>query len=369
MAFIRSDAMHDVNVAIIGGGLSGLYAAHLLSHMKIDFQLFEARDRLGGRILSTPNSGPRHDLEPSWLWPAFQPRMAALAATLGLQTFAQHTSGAMLIEKSAHEAAKRVCGFESGSPSIRISGGSGQLTQALAASVAPERLMLNARVIGLKLQAPGVSLNIETKQGLREQSFTHVITAMPLRLLAQDFSFEPAMPATTIERWVETPTWMAPHAKYIALYDHPFWREAGLSGMAQSHVGPMVEIHDASDSHGSAALFGFIGLPVTARQSVDEATLLDRCRLQMVRLFGKQAETPQAHYIKDWAADPLTATHRDYDSRQGHFSRGHSKLAQDAWSPHLFVAGTEASVEHNGYMEGALESAESAVEKLRRLTK
>lgn len=70
------------------------------------------------------------------------------------------------------------------------------------------------------------------------------------------------MPATTIERWAETPTWMAPHAKYIALYDHPFWREAGLSGMAQSHVGPMAEIHDASDSNGSAALFEFIGLPV-----------------------------------------------------------------------------------------------------------
>lgn len=359
--------MYNLKVAIIGGGLSGLYAARLLSHLNIDFQLFEARDRLGGRILSTPSTGARHDLGPSWLWPDFQPRMADLVPALGLSTFAQLSKGVTLIEISAHEPPKRVCGFESGSPSVRITGGVEQLTQALAASIAPERLMLNAQVTRMKLQLRGVTLNIDTKHGPIELSFTHVITAMPLRLLAQDITLEPAMPATTTERWVETPTWMAPHAKYIALYERPFWREAGLSGMAQSQAGPMEEIHDASDSGGSAALFGFIGLSATARQSVDETTLLEQCRLQMVRLFGTQAETPRAHYIKDWAADPLTATHRDHDSRQGHFCKGYSTLIQDVWSTKLFVAGTEASSEHNGYMEGALESAESAVEKLRRL--
>lgn len=30
----------------------------------------------------------------------------------------------------------------------------------------------------------------------------------------------------------------------FAIYDRPFWREAGLSGTAQSMVGPLAEIHD-----------------------------------------------------------------------------------------------------------------------------
>ena len=60
-------------VLIIGGGLAGLTAARLLHHAGIGFQLLEARDRLGGRILSTDASGEvsddGFDLGPSWFWP------------------------------------------------------------------------------------------------------------------------------------------------------------------------------------------------------------------------------------------------------------------------------------------------------------
>ena len=42
----------QTQVAIIGGGLAGLPAAHLLHRAGVSFQLFEARDRLGGRILT-----------------------------------------------------------------------------------------------------------------------------------------------------------------------------------------------------------------------------------------------------------------------------------------------------------------------------
>lgn len=356
--------MQNLSIAIIGGGLSGLYTARLLTQMNIPCHVFEARGRLGGRILSTPGDGTGHDLGPSWFWPDFQPRMAALVSALGLGTFAQHSEGAMLVERSAQGMAKPVAGFESGSPSMRVRGGVGQVTQALAASLAPEQVLMNARVVGMRLHRPGVALQIETPQGALTRVFTHVITAVPPRLLAQDMGFEPPLPATTLERWAHTPTWMAPHAKYVARYQRPFWRDSGLSGMAQSHVGPMVEIHDASDAAASAALFGFVGVPAVARRALGEAALLEQCRLQLVRLFGPAAASPVAHYLKDWAADPLTATQRDREHQQGHFSRGYRTPARDGWSPYLFVAGSEASTEHNGYMEGALEAAQLAVEAL-----
>ncbi|NWA45798.1 FAD-dependent oxidoreductase [Pseudomonas reactans] len=360
--------MQKLAVAIIGGGLSGLYTARLLANMNIDFQLFEGRHRLGGRIESTPENGPQHDLGPAWLWPDFQPRMAALVQALGLNLFRQHSEGDMLVERFAHQAARRIPGFESASPSMRIGGGMQQLVKALAASIDPKRVFLNARVVSMQLNEASIMLRFDTSQNMQQRHFTHVITAMPLRLLAQDIIFEPALSGTTIEHWFETPTWMAPHAKYVALYDSPFWRAQGLSGMAQSHLGPMVEIHDASDSSASAALFGFLGVPATERQMMNDATLLEQCRLQLVRLFGEQAAKPGAHYLKDWAADPLTATHRDHEAKRGHFSRPHAKPIEDAWSARLLVAGTEASFEHNGYMEGALDAAEFALGKFLKLT-
>lgn len=357
--------MNNLRVAIIGGGLSGLYTARLLTQMNVAFVLFEARERLGGRILSTPGNGPAHDLGPAWWWPDFQPRMAALISALGLIVFPQYSDGATLLEKSPHETAKRVRGYASGNLSMRIQGGVSQLTQALAAQIAPERVVLNARISGMRLSDSGITLHTDAGQGVSEQSFTHVISAVPLRLLAQDIHFEPRRSPTIIQRWSGTPTWMAPHAKYVAVYDRPFWHDEGLSGTAQSHVGPMVEIHDASDASASAALFGFVGIPATERLAMGEAALLEQCHLQLVRLFGGQAATPVAHYIKDWAADRLTASPADLETRQRHFATGYSRPDQDAWSKRLLVSGTEASIEHNGYMEGALDAAESAVERLR----
>lgn len=358
--------MNTLKVAIIGGGLSGLYTAYLLSQMKVDYVLIEARDRLGGRILSTPAPGPQHDLGPAWLWPDFQPRMAALVKALGLDTFRQYGAGAMLFERSAQEPATRSHGYASGNASMRIQGSVNQLIKALAARVPTERMMLNTQVSRVQLRSSMVALHTpDARSPLHALHFSHVITALPLRLLAQDISFDPALAPAMLEHWRETPTWMAPHAKYIALYDQPFWREDGLSGMAQSRVGPMVEIHDASEVPGSAALFGFIGIPAAIRQAMSPTALLEQCRAQLVRLFGQGAASPVAHCIKDWARDEFTATSRDSETSATHARMRPLGPVQRTWSTHLLIAGSEASYEHGGYMEGALDAAEVAVSRLR----
>ena len=67
-------------------GLAGLSAAHLLQKAGVEFHLFEARDRAGGRILSVVDLGvlAEHgfDLGPSWFWPQMYPVMGEFVGRL-----------------------------------------------------------------------------------------------------------------------------------------------------------------------------------------------------------------------------------------------------------------------------------------------
>jgi monoamine oxidase len=196
----------------------------------------------------------------------------------------------------------------------------------------------------------------------------HAVLAAPPRLLAGTVHFTPALDAATAERWRQTATWMAPHAKFFALYDHPFWREAGLSGAARSMVGPLVEIHDATSASGQAALFGFVGVPAPQRRQAGEQAVIAAATAQLARLFGAEAASPRATLFKDWAADPLTATEDDQSGGEHPYPDPRPWVGGD-WQHRLVVAGSETSRTEPGYLAGAVEAAERAAgEVARRLS-
>lgn len=114
----------SARIAIIGGGLSGLTAAMLLEQQGVrDVVLFEARQTLGGRILSVDAAGAvvdarepaldRFDLGPSWFWPGLQPQLDRLVDELGLRRFAQFEEGDLLVERAPREAPLRMKGYAS----------------------------------------------------------------------------------------------------------------------------------------------------------------------------------------------------------------------------------------------------------------
>lgn len=81
------------DVVVVGAGLAGLSAARALHEAGASVKVLEARDRVGGRVLSHPlESGSVVDLGAQWLGPG-QDRMLALAKELGLTTFPQRHSG------------------------------------------------------------------------------------------------------------------------------------------------------------------------------------------------------------------------------------------------------------------------------------
>jgi monoamine oxidase len=352
--------MTDTTVAIIGAGLSGLNAARLLHRAGVDFHLFEARDRVGGRILTLDELGALaedgFDLGPSWFWPQMHPVMGELVDELDLPFFQQHSTGDMVFERTSRESPQRVPGFAQEPRSMRLAGGTAALVRALMRDLPLDRLHFSTPVSALRLMGEGVEIIASD----RIITARHVIAALPPRLFAQKVSLHPAPVSRDLIRWQATATWMAPHAKVFALYDRPFWRDAGLSGMAQSMVGPLVEIHDATTASGKAALFGFVGVPAANRAALGDEALIHAAIQQLTRLLGPEAGSPAATLIKDWAQDQWTATNADAASsahpapQAGAWVTGH-------WRGRLLMAGSEASPSDPGYLAGAIEASQKAV--------
>lgn len=351
------------SVIIVGGGLSGLFAASCLQDAGIDFQLLEARNRFGGRILSVDAAGQPSadgfDLGPSWFWPAMHPRMAGIVEALKLRAFPQYAEGDVVLERSRAEAPQRFRAMAQQPPSMRLAGGTAALVSALVSRLPQERLHLETHVTRMAVHGGGVTLWAHAAGENRQMQAMQVILALPPRLAAAMISFAPQLEEQTLALWARTATWMAPHAKFFALYDQPFWRDAGLSGTAQSSLGPLVEIHDATTASGAAALFGFIGLNHAQRMALGRDGLVAASVAQLARLFGPRAAQPSATLMKDWTADPLTATADDRIA-EGHPVPGRADWVSGSWSSCLSLAASETSAADPGYLAGALDAAARA---------
>ena len=357
--------MQNVRIAIVGAGLAGLYAAYSLEKKGIkDYVILEAREILGGRIASTihcddntdaPVTGG-FDLGPAWFWPAFQTDMARLVDELELETFQQFETGDMLLERSSHQPPERTRGYVNSPPSMRIAGGMYSLIDALYRRLDSARVLRGRAVRHLRMAEPYVELVSDNANGETLSHFAdHVLLAMPPRLVESQVTFSPALPDGLARQWRETDTWMAPHAKYLAVFDRPFWRDQGLSGEARSALGPMVEIHDASIPEGKAALFGFLGVPAALRSQVSDRDLVTACREQFVRLFGSQAAAPEADFIKDWAREVYTATVADQKTSGDHPRPAVSPNSGE-WADRITGIGSEWSREFTGYLAGAIDA-------------
>jgi monoamine oxidase len=331
--------MKAAQVAIIGGGLSGLYAAWLLDQMGIeDYVVFEANQHIGGRVaspMSIDQSAQQYlhfDLGGTWFWPDFQPLLDRVIKQFGLNSFAQYETGDMVFDRSNSVPPQRTHGFINEPTMMRLDGGMHKLAEAIKASLKAERIKTALKVERLEHSANGINLAVRAHDDqVVEFSCHYVLLAIPPRLALSSILFSPALPEELDQSWRSTSTWMASHAKYLAVYDKPFWRAKGLSGEARSLWGPMAEIHDASPQHGQGALFGFLRIPATNRAWVPEKDLISSCRAQLVRLFGPEATNPSAEFFKDWAKDSTTATDADLVPVSSHDTTPSSIVDSGVW--------------------------------------
>ena len=348
-----------LDTVIVGGGLCGLALANSLHEQGHSFALYEARTRLGGRILSMASNGMALDLGPTWFWPDAQPRLHKLLADLGLASFQQHDNGSVLrlVDHDKHPDTLRVNDLHGGAQ--RLAGGMGTLVAALANTLPANTIHLAQELISIRDLGTQVELLFRCSETTTIIRARQAVLAIPPRLVAQQVRFEPALDEAMRAALQSTPTWMADKAKVVVTFDQAFWRAAGESGNAfveheQAVLGEIFDACDASGQH--AALGGFFALTPQFRASVDPSCMPMLISSQLVQVFGSQAEHGEQH-LQDWSTEPFTCSTLDLTPQDKHPEYGNPHLRRSLWSNKLFLGSSETATYGGGYMEGALEAA------------
>lgn len=351
-----------LEVAIAGGGISGLALARALHADGCTFRLFEARDRLGGRVHSVAAGGAtRLDLGAGWFWPQSHPLITALIAQLGLDSFEQHDRGTVLSladpEKPATEA--QLESVHSGAR--RISGGMAALTEAIAAPLPAGSVRLEHVLHRVTCREDHVELQFGHASDTVVVRARRAVLAIPPRLIAEQVSFDPQLTGERRAALAATPTWMAARAKAAIRYERPVWRTAGRSGSAfvNHEQAVLGEIFDACDATGAqAALGGFVALSPQLRADF-RAGLPMLISNQMEQVFGAQLRERE-QVIQDWAQEPYTCSRLDRSDLSATASspeQGPPLLRLPEWEGRLYFGGSETAEAGGGHLEGAVAAA------------
>ena len=90
--------MDKIDVIVIGAGVSGLTTAKILKQSGLEVLVLEARDRVGGRVLSQQTSfKDKIDLGGQWIGPK-QEKITALCAEMGIEVFKQYNTGKKVLD-------------------------------------------------------------------------------------------------------------------------------------------------------------------------------------------------------------------------------------------------------------------------------
>ncbi|TZF84739.1 FAD-dependent oxidoreductase [Pedobacter sp. BS3] len=347
----------EERIIIIGGGLSGLTLAYLLSKRNSSAIVLEASSRLGGRI-QTIKGALETPLELGATWFSdMHPNLLSLIDELGLQKYPQFSKGISLFQTKSFEQPQKFFIPEAENPSYRLAGGTQLLIDALAQNLPDKNICLNTKVAAIQETANGLLLETSGKEKLQADK---VIICIPPQLTATQIRFSPELPEALYAVLPAVQTWMAGALKFVLEYESAFWRNEGYSGMLYSHAGIITEMYDHTNFEENK--FGFTGFLNSGAATYPQEVRREFVLRQLAELLGEQALTPVAYFDKIWTDEFISAGAQVI--QRPHQNNGHPLLQQGYMNGKLFFTGTETAAEFAGYMEGAVIAAKSAAQRI-----
>jgi monoamine oxidase len=180
--------------------------------------------------------------------------------------------------------------------------------------------------------------------------------------IAGRISYRPALPGWRNQLTQRVP--MGSVIKVHAVYEEPFWRQEGLSGLAVSDSGPVRIVYDNSPEDGSpGVLVGFIegeqARTWARRNPADRRAGILAC---LADYFGDRAGRPRELLERSWAEEEYSG-----GCYAGYFPPGvWTSFGQALREPigRLHWAGTETATVWSSYMEGAVQSGQRAADEV-----
>jgi monoamine oxidase len=187
------------------------------------------------------------------------------------------------------------------------------------------------------------------------------IVAVPPTLAAR-IAYEPGLPASRDQLTQRLP--QGTLTKAIAVYDEPFWRDAGLNGSVVSFDGPVNTTFDDSPPDGSKGIvFGFVGGD-NAREfaAMSEADRRAAVLGNLSKYFGAEAANPRDYFELNWSREMWTRGCPVAIAGPGTLTGYGPAIREPVDGIHW--AGTETSTFWNGYMDGAVRSGKRAAQEV-----
>lgn len=348
---------HSERITIIGGGLSGLTLAYLLSKKNINATVLEASDRLGGRI-QTVKGVLKTPLELGATWFSdMHPQLQSLLEELELKKYPQFSKGKSLFQTKSFEPPQEFFVPEAENPSYRIVGGTQMLIETLNKKISNNSSHLNSKVKAVK--EVGNELVVECNNGAVHYS-DKVVLCLPPQLVFEQIKFSPELPNDLTAILPHVQTWMAGSIKFVLEYAAPFWRDQGYSGMLFSHSGIVTEMHDHTNFEQNK--FGFTGFLNSGAATYSQEVRKEYVLQQLGVLLGEKARNPIAYFDKVWTNEYVSGG--NHSLQRPHQYNGHPLLQQSFMGEKLFFSGTETAQEFSGYMEGAIVSARKMADEI-----
>lgn len=283
----------------------------------------------------------------------------AIVATALRNVFAAEPANLSLLHVLAYVRAgggwQSVVGLEDGAQKHRLAGGAELVASRMAEGLG-DAVRLAWPVRRIRHDDTGVAVVGEAGT----LSARAAIVAVP-PTLAGRLDYDPPLPAQRDLLTQRLPGGSV--IKFHAVYDTPWWRDEGLSGIIHSTDAFCRITLDGTPAEGEpGVLTGFVEaadavraatLPVSERR----AAVLDT----LARAFGPRAHHPRAYVERDWAAEPWTRGCYAAHLPPGAWTQLGPALRQPVGRLHW--AGTETATRWMGYMDGAVESGVRAADE------
>ncbi|MBS2013657.1 MAG: flavin monoamine oxidase family protein [Deltaproteobacteria bacterium] len=200
-----------------------------------------------------------------------------------------------------------------------------------------------------------------------ETTAGYVVVAIPPKLVTE-IAFDPEPPAERRALTSRMP--MGAVVKCTAIYERPFWRADGLSGMVVSDEGPIHVVFDNSPpppgggggeggGAGRGILMGFAEAKAArALGAKGEAERREAALACFVRYFGERAAKPLAYTDHVWEHDAWSGGCYGAFMPPGVWTTHGHALREPHGRVHW--AGTETATVWSGYIDGAIASGKRA---------